>query len=93
MSGDLEDPGRSIPRGTLAAVGVGFLVYFSQIVLCGGAYERSALINTPYELLHDNALFGLTILVTFGVVAATLSSAVGKSIESNAHHWSRGKGR
>ena len=77
MSGDLKDPGHSIPRGTLAAVGVGFLVYIAQIVICGGAYERNALITTPYELLHDNALFGWAILVTFGVVAATLSSAVG----------------
>ena len=77
MSGDLEDPGHSIPRGTLAAVGVGFLVYLTQIVLCGGAYDRIDLISTPYELLHDNALFGWSILVTLGVVAATLSSAVG----------------
>ncbi|KPK37010.1 MAG: hypothetical protein AMK70_00265 [Nitrospira bacterium SG8_35_1] len=77
MSGDLDDPGRSIPRGTLAAVGVGFLVYLAQIILCGGAYERSALITAPYELLHDNALFGWSILVTLGVIAATLSSAVG----------------
>ena len=77
MSGDLEDPGRSIPRGTLAAIGVGFLVYFAQIVLSGGAYERSALIATPFKLLQDNALFGWTILVTLGVIAATLSSALG----------------
>ena len=77
MSGDLEDPKYSIPRGTLAAVGVGFLVYFSQIVLSGGAYERNDLILTPYELLHDNALFGWSLLVTLGVIAATLSSAVG----------------
>ena len=77
MSGDLADPGRSIPRGTLAAVGVGFLIYVLQIVLCGGAYERSGLVTAPYDLLHDNALFGWSILVTLGVVAATLSSAVG----------------
>ena len=77
MSGDLKDPGRSIPRGTLIAVGVGFLVYFSQIVLCGGAYERTALIATPYKLLHDNAIFGWSIAVSLGVVAATLSSALG----------------
>lgn len=77
MSGDLKDPGRSIPRGTLAAVGVGFLVYLLQIVLCGGAYERNALVTSPYELLRDNALFDLKVLVTLGVVAATLSSAVG----------------
>ena len=77
MSGDLEDPGRSIPRGTLAAVGVGFIVYLSQIVLSGGAYDRNSLITMPYALLHDNALFGWSILVVLGVVAATLSSALG----------------
>ncbi len=77
MSGDLEDPGRSIPRGTLAAVGVGFLIYLTQIILCGGAYDRNALITAPYALLHDNAIFGWSILVTIGVIAATLSSAVG----------------
>ena len=82
MSGDLKDPGRSIPRGTFIAVGVGFFVYFSQIVLCGGAYERSALITTPYELLQDNAIFGWSIAVTLGVVAATLSSALGSSWSS-----------
>ena len=27
MSGDLRDPIRSIPSGTLAAVGVGYVVY------------------------------------------------------------------
>lgn len=77
MSGDLEDPGRSIPRGTLAAVSLGFLVYLTQIILAGGAFERQALVAAPYKLLHDNAIFGLSILVALGVVAATLSSALG----------------
>ena len=77
MSGDLKDPNKSLPRGTLAAVGVGFLVYFVQIVLSGGAYSRGALIDTPYAVLKDNALFGLSFLVVAGVCAATLSSALG----------------
>jgi amino acid transporter len=77
MSGDLKDPGHSIPRGTLAAVGVGFFVYFAQIILFGGAFERQDLIAAPYKLLHDNAIFGWSLLVTLGVVAATLSSALG----------------
>jgi len=77
MSGDLEDPGHSIPRGTLAAVAFGFLIYLLQILLYGGAYDRNALVATPYDLLHDHALFGWSILVTLGVIAATLSSAVG----------------
>jgi amino acid transporter len=77
MSGDLKDPGHSIPRGTLAAVGVGFLVYFAQIIVFGGAFERQALIAAPYKLLHDSAIFGWSLLVTLGVVAAALSSALG----------------
>jgi len=82
MSGDLKDPGRSIPRGTLAAVGVGFLIYLGQILVCGGAYPRLSeagpdLITRPYQCLRDSALFGLTFLVSAGVFAATLSSALG----------------
>jgi amino acid transporter len=82
MSGDLKNPARSIPRGTLAAVGVGFVVYLAQILLSGGAYQRYAagspnMIETPYQLLRDNALFGTGFLVVLGVFAATLSSALG----------------
>jgi amino acid transporter len=77
MSGDLKDPGHSISRGTLAAVGLGFLVYTAQIVLYGGGVERQALITAPYKLLQDNAIFGWSVLVTLGVIAATLSSALG----------------
>jgi amino acid transporter len=77
MSGDLKDPMRSIPRGTLAAVGVGFLVYLAQILLSGGAFARGNLVARPYETLHDSALFGSGFLVTAGVFAATLSSALG----------------
>jgi amino acid transporter len=77
MSGDLEDPGRSIPRGTLAAVGVGFLVYFVQILISGGAWTRTDLITNPFGLLKDNALFGFSWMVVAGVITATLSSALG----------------
>ena len=76
MSGDLKDPVRSIPRGTLWAVGVGFLVYLLQILLCGGAFPREDLVGQPYGTLHDNALMGLRFAVTGGVFAATLSSAL-----------------
>ncbi len=77
MSGDLKDPARSIPRGTFAAILVGFIVYLLQILLSGGAYSRPDLIAKPFSLLQDNALFDLGFLVTFGVFAATLSSALG----------------
>ncbi|MBU0480549.1 MAG: amino acid permease [Proteobacteria bacterium] len=77
MSGDLKDPGTSIPRGTLAAVSVGFAIYLAQILVSGGAWERADLISNPFGLLKENALFGFSGIVVAGVVAATLSSALG----------------
>ncbi|MHC4501885.1 MAG: amino acid permease [Planctomycetota bacterium] len=79
MSGDLKDPGKSIPRGMLAAVGVGFAVYLAQILLGGGSYPRADMAAEPFESLKDNALFGGVggVLVVLGVFAATLSSALG----------------
>ncbi len=77
MSGDLKDPALSLPRGTIWAVGIGFLVYLLQIILCGGAIERSALIDSPYLSLLRLAPFHLDFLVIIGVFAATISSAFG----------------
>ncbi len=77
MSGDLKEPAHSIPRGTLAAIGVGAFVYLAQTVIMAGALPRQALIDRPYETLLDAALFDAGWLVIAGVYAATLSSAIG----------------
>ncbi len=77
MSGDLKDPGRSIPRGTLAAVGAGLLIYGAQVLLCGGAQSRPQLVGSSFETLRTQALFGAGFLVVAGVFAATISSAIG----------------
>lgn len=77
MSGDLKDPSRSIPSGTLWAVGFGALVYLIQMLICGGAFSREAMIAQPYQTLKNGALFGMGYLVAAGVFAATLSSALG----------------
>lgn len=77
MSGNLRNPMRAIPLGTIAAIAVGFLVYGAQIVLCGGANDRASLIEAPYRCLLDNALWGMWYVVACGVFAATLSSAIG----------------
>lgn len=77
MSGDLKDPARSIPTGTLAAIGVGAVVYLLQMLVAGGAFVRADLIARPYELWFTHALFGAGFLVSAGVYAASLSSALG----------------
>ena len=77
MSGDLKDAARSIPKGTLAAISVGLVIYLVQILILGGAFDRGELIARPFEILRDNALWGTGILVVAGVFAATLSSALG----------------
>ncbi len=77
MSGDLKDPQKSIPRGSLIAITVGSLVYGIQMVVTGGAFSREALIANPYMVLVTHAAFGAGFLVVGGVFAATISSAIG----------------
>ena len=77
MSGDLKDPAKSLVRGTLLAIGVGFLVYLGEMVLSGGSQTRADLITRPYEMLLRNAFLGGGFFVMGGVFAAALSSALG----------------
>lgn len=80
MSGDLKNPMRSIPLGTILAIITGFIIYGGQIIICGGSFSRADLINRPFEVLQTNALFGMGWLVVAGVVAASLSSALGSML-------------
>src|SRR5690606_25226851 len=75
MSGDLKDPGKSIPRGTLAAVAVTFVLYLTQIVLTAGTSPRADLQADPFGELQKMSVWAP--LVVLGVFAATLSSALG----------------
>ena len=74
MSGDLRDPARSIPRGTLAAIAVTGVVYLSQALLLAGVRSHEAL-TTDNLVIADIARWPM--LITAGVFAATLSSALG----------------
>jgi len=73
MSGDLKDPGKSLPTGTFAAVGLSIIVYFLSSVIFAAALPGDVLIS-DYAAMNKVAYFG--ILVTAGVIAATLSSAM-----------------
>jgi len=74
MSGDLKHPGRSIPRGTLAAIGVGYAIYMILPVFLAYRADADQLIHDPL-IMRRMALWGDAILL--GVWGATLSSAVG----------------
>lgn len=74
MSGDLADPRRAIPRGTLSAIGVGLIVYIALAFLFAYRIPADQLANDPGVLLNVSLW---PPLVTAGVFGATLSSAVG----------------
>ena len=74
MSGDLRDPARAIPSGTLSAIGFTGLIYIGMAVLLGGVSERTTLLDNNM-IVRDTAIW--PVLVTAGIFAATLSSAIG----------------
>jgi len=74
LSGELKDPQKSLPRGTLIATFVGMAVY---VVV---AYKL-AISATPYELANDYFIMSKVALwgpiIPIGLAAASLSSAIG----------------
>ncbi|MBU2644005.1 amino acid permease [bacterium] len=74
MSGDLQDPKRSIPLGTIAAIVVGLVVYIGIAVFFSFRVTASQLINDPNVLLNISFFSPLVIA---GIWGATLSSALG----------------
>ena len=73
MSGDLKDPGKSLPLGTFLAVGISILVYFSVAMLFAMTRPDNLLAG-DYTIMGEISLWGP--MITAGVVAATLSSAM-----------------
>ena len=74
LSGDLEDPARSIPRGTLAAVATGFVVYMAVVMGLAVAAEPEAL---AADALIWFSTAKVSWLVLAGLFGAIFSSAVG----------------
>jgi len=75
LSGDLRDPGKSIPLGSITAVAVGFLVYLLIPILLSLGAEPAELRDDPM-VWSKIAVFGPW-LVLPGLWSAIFSSAVG----------------
>ena len=73
MSGDLRDPGKSIPLGTFLAVGLTMVLYVSAAVVFAAGVPQE-LLATDYAAMKRLSLLGF--LVDAGVIAATLSSGM-----------------
>ena len=73
MSGDLKDPGKSLPSGTFMAVGVSIIVYILSSIIFAATLPADVMMS-DYGAMKKVAFFGF--LVTAGVIAATLSSAM-----------------
>ncbi len=77
MSGDLKDPRRSIPLGTMSSILTTMLIYIGIVYV-------AAKISTPEELrtnqmiMVDKALWGPAVIA--GIMGATLSSALGSML-------------
>ena len=78
MSGDLADPRRSIPRGSVAATIVGLLVYLTVPVLLYYSADASSLIEDPL-IWNRIALLGPWLILP-GLWGAIFSSAVGSML-------------
>ncbi|MEQ6119845.1 hypothetical protein [Reichenbachiella sp. MALMAid0571] len=74
MSGDLKDPKKSIPAGSIMAIVVGFVVYIGVAAFFAFTVNSDALVNNPNVLLE---ISWIPELVIAGIWGATLSSALG----------------
>ncbi|MEL6836141.1 MAG: amino acid permease [Bacteroidota bacterium] len=76
LSGDLRDPGRSIPLGTLAATIAGMFIYFLIAYKLATSASPEDLADTSKLVMADIAIQGWW-LIPVGLAAATISSALG----------------
>ncbi len=73
MSGDLKNPRRDIPLGTILAILVGLLVYVGLALFFAFTVDRQLLMHDPGVLF---TISRVPALVIAGILAATLSSGM-----------------
>lgn len=74
LSGDLKNPARSLPKGTLFAQLTAFTVYITFALLLAGCFDRDTL-RCDYYVLQDTCFWEY--IVVIGMAMATLSTSLG----------------
>jgi amino acid transporter len=75
LSGDLRDPGRSIPKGTLLATFIGLVIYIFIALKLVYSANPTDLVND--QLIMSKIAYGGHIIIPLGLAASTISSALG----------------
>ena len=75
LSGNLKNPSRSIPVGTITATLVGMITYIFVSWKLSSCASESELIGN--QLIMSNIAIGGAFVIPFGLAACTLSSAIG----------------
>jgi amino acid transporter len=75
LSGDLKNPGRSIPIGTISATIIGMVIYIFIAYKLAVSASAQDLINN--QLIMGKIAIGGAIMVPIGLAASTFSSALG----------------
>lgn len=77
LSGDLKEPRKAIPYGTLSAIGVTMVIYLGMAYLFSKVVPTEELLNNQMAMAEYSWISELVIL---GILAATFSSALGSMI-------------
>lgn len=89
MSGELRNPRRSIPLGTLSAIGISLIIYLLLALWLAASATNEELLN-DYTIIFEKAAWGQ--IVVAGLLGATFSSALSsfvgapRILESLANH-------
>ena len=80
MSGELKNPRRSIPLGTMWAIGVSLVIYLALAYWIARSATTEELVSN-YNIMIDRAYWGPAVLA--GVLGATFSSALASLVGSS----------
>jgi len=75
LSGDLKNPSKSIPLGTITATVIGMVIYFFLVFKLAKSASIEELLEQ--QLIMGKIAIGGAIIVPLGLAASTISSALG----------------